>query len=255
MFNRAQVIDAEGRYVTGYDKIHLFRLMDEHRFLARGRETRLFSFSGMRCALAICYDIRFCELIRKLAVAGAEALFVSAEWPMVRRDHWETLLRARAIENQMYVVACNRCGGEDGERFAGNSMIVAPDGEVLPAQETAKRSLRRNWMRNASAACGRAFPCFSTESPSSTERRVENISAARRRRGSQVLRWPAPRACFVSGGLSAALAATATFADCRKTTRGKQKAPSFGKALFVQVRDARVALRSGNARRDAEIRF
>ena len=131
VFNRAQVIDAEGRYVTGYDKIHLFRLMDEHRFLARGRETCLFSFSGMRCALAICYDIRFCELIRKLAVAGAEALFVSAEWPMVRCDHWETLLRARAIENQMYVVACNRCGGEGGERFAGHSMIVAPDGEVL----------------------------------------------------------------------------------------------------------------------------
>lgn len=131
VFNRAQVIDAEGRYVTGYDKIHLFRLMDEHRFLTRGRETCLFSFSGMRCALAICYDIRFCELIRKLAVAGAEALFVSAEWPMVRCDHWETLLRARAIENQMYVVACNRCGGENGELFAGHSMIVAPDGEVL----------------------------------------------------------------------------------------------------------------------------
>lgn len=131
VFNRAQVIDAEGRYVTGYDKIHLFRLMDEHKFLTRGRETCLFSFSGMRCALAICYDIRFCELIRKLAVAGAEALFVSAEWPMVRCDHWETLLRARAIENQMYVVACNRCGGETGERFAGHSMIVAPDGEVL----------------------------------------------------------------------------------------------------------------------------
>ncbi len=131
--NRAQVIDLEGRYVTGYDKIHLFRLMNEHRYLDRGTETCLFELGGMRCALAICYDIRFCELIRKLAVSGAEVLFVSAEWPMPRRDHWETLLRARAIENQMYAVACNRCGTTEQEEFAGRSMIVAPDGTVLAA--------------------------------------------------------------------------------------------------------------------------
>lgn len=129
--NRAQVIDREGRYVTGYDKIHLFRLMDEHRYLAKGTAPCLFDFEGMRCALAVCYDIRFCELIRKLAVNGAEVLFVSAEWPMVRCDHWEALLRARAIENQMYVVACNRCGTAGGEVFAGHSLIVAPDGGVL----------------------------------------------------------------------------------------------------------------------------
>ena len=129
--NRAQVIDREGRYVAGYDKIHLFRLMDEHRYLTRGTEPCLFDVGGMRGALAVCYDIRFCELIRRLAVNGAEVLFVSAEWPMVRRDHWETLLRARAIENQMYVVACNRCGAADGEVFAGHSLIVAPDGAVL----------------------------------------------------------------------------------------------------------------------------
>ena len=131
VFNRAQVIDKGGRYAAGYDKIHLFRLMEEDRYLTQGAQTALFDLCGMRCAMAVCYDIRFCELIRKLAVDGAELLFVSAQWPSPRCEHWTTLLRARAIENQMYVAACNRCGTTGQETFAGHSMIVAPDGTVL----------------------------------------------------------------------------------------------------------------------------
>ncbi len=131
VFNRAQFIDKEGRYAAGYDKIHLFRLMDEDKYLTQGSETTLFDVCGMRCAMAICYDVRFCELTRKMAVGGAEFLFVSAEWPSPRVEHWTTLLRARAIENQMYVAACNRCGTTGRETFAGHSMIVAPDGTVL----------------------------------------------------------------------------------------------------------------------------
>ena len=138
IYNRAQIIDEKGRYVAGYDKIHLFRLMDEDKYLAQGRETLWFDLGGMHCAAVICYDIRFCELTRKLAVGGAEVLFVSAEWPLSRRDPWVTLLRARAIENQMYVVACNRCGTTDQETFGGNSMIVAPDGTVLAQADTAE---------------------------------------------------------------------------------------------------------------------
>ena len=130
-FNRAQVIDREGRYATSYDKVHLFRLMDEDRFLAPGNRMPLFHAGGLRCASVICYDIRFCELPRRLAVEGAECLFVSAEWPIPRTEHWRTLLRARAIENQMFVAACNRCGITEGTEFAGHSMLVAPDGTVL----------------------------------------------------------------------------------------------------------------------------
>lgn len=131
IFNRAQVIDRSGRYLASYDKIHLFRLMDEDRYLAAGDTRCLFSLGGMTCASIICYDLRFCELARKLAVDGAELLFVSAEWPSPRVEHWRTLLRARAIENQMFVVACNRCGATDGTVFAGRSAIIAPDGTVL----------------------------------------------------------------------------------------------------------------------------
>ena len=131
VFNRAQVIDHEGRYVASYDKVHLFRLMDEDKYLAPGTAALLFDLGGMSGASVICYDIRFCELPRKLAVQGAEVLFVSAEWPAPRVEHWRTLLRARAIENQMYVVACNRCGITGNTEFAGRSAIIAPDGTVL----------------------------------------------------------------------------------------------------------------------------
>lgn len=129
--NRAQVIDREGRYLAGYDKIHLFRLMDEDTYLAAGHDLLWFDLGGMRCSSIICYDIRFCELPRRLAVGGSELLFVSAEWPSPRVEHWRTLLRARAIENQMFVAACNRCGETEGTVFAGRSALIAPDGAVL----------------------------------------------------------------------------------------------------------------------------
>jgi len=134
--NRAQIVEKNGTYSAGYDKIHLFRLMDEDMFLVQGNAPLWFNMNGMRCASVICYDIRFCELVRKLAVGGAEALFVSAEWPLSRLEHWLTLLRARAIENQMYVAACNRCGTTGHETFAGHSCLIAPDGTILAQADT-----------------------------------------------------------------------------------------------------------------------
>ena len=131
IFNRAQVVDCSGRYTACYDKVHLFRLMDEDKFLASGQSLRSFELGGLPCASVICYDIRFCELPRRLALQGAELLLVSAEWPSPRIDHWRALLRARAIENQMFVAACNRCGISGDTEFGGHSTIIAPDGTVL----------------------------------------------------------------------------------------------------------------------------
>ncbi len=140
IFNRAQVIDEHGNYTGWYDKIHLFRPMQEERFLSAGAKASPFMLQGSLCACIICYDLRFCELPRKLALAGAEVLFVSAEWPAVRIEHWAVLIRARAIENQMFVVACNQCANTRQERFGGTSMIVAPDGTIL-AQAQGKETL------------------------------------------------------------------------------------------------------------------
>lgn len=129
--NRAQVINPEGDLVAFYDKVHLIRLMDEEKYLTGGRKECLFDLEGVPSGCVICYDIRFCEWLRTYALKGAEMLFVSAEWPTVRADHWKTLLRARAIENQMFVVACNRCGTTGDTAFAGGSLILGPKGEIL----------------------------------------------------------------------------------------------------------------------------
>ncbi len=131
VFNRAQVIGRDGELIACYDKIHLFRPMGECRWLAPGTQRTIFTLGGMRCACVICYDIRFPELARRLALDGAEVLFVSAEWPAPRTAQWEMLLRARAVEDQMYVVACNRCGMAGDTAFEGDSLIIAPDGTVL----------------------------------------------------------------------------------------------------------------------------
>jgi predicted amidohydrolase len=79
----------------------------------------------------ICYDIRFPEWVRKHVLSGAKILFVSAEWPVQRIDHWKVLLRARAIENQCYVAACNRVGYDPDNTFGGSSLIIDPWGEIL----------------------------------------------------------------------------------------------------------------------------
>ncbi len=129
--NRAQVINPKGELVAIYDKIHLIRLMEEDKYFIRGKKRCLFDLDGIKAACVICYDIRFPELARRLALEGAKVLFVSSEWPKERIEHWRILLLSRAIENQMYVVACNRCGSSAGTTFGGHSMIIDPLGSIL----------------------------------------------------------------------------------------------------------------------------
>jgi omega-amidase len=124
-FNRA------GECVAEYSKLHLFRLMDEDKYLVEGDALGFVSLDQVTAGLMICYDIRFPELARKLALAGAKVLFVAAQWPKPRLHHWRILLQARAIENQLFVVACNRIGSSRESEFFGHSMIISPWGEVL----------------------------------------------------------------------------------------------------------------------------
>lgn len=125
------LLPQHGDLIEHYDKAHLIRLMDEDKYFVPRRRACLFSVGDIRCGVVTCYDIRFCEWLRTYALGGAKILFVGAEWPTSRIDHWETLLRARAIENQMYVVACNRCGRTGESAFGGKSMIIGPKGEIL----------------------------------------------------------------------------------------------------------------------------
>jgi predicted amidohydrolase len=81
--------------------------------------------------MAICYDLRFPEVFRKYVLSGVTVMIISAEWPRKRVEHWTTLLKARAIENQVFVIACNAVGKSGNEIMGGASSIIDPWGEVL----------------------------------------------------------------------------------------------------------------------------
>lgn len=121
----------EGKCVGVYTKMHLFRLMDEHQYLTAGDAPTIIDTKWGRVGLAICYDLRFPELFRWYALKGIHAVVVPAEWPHPRLNHWRTLLRARAIENQMFVIACNRVGTKGKTAFCGHSAIIDPWGEII----------------------------------------------------------------------------------------------------------------------------
>lgn len=132
IYNRAVVIDRKGTFIYHYDKIHLVPMLNEPAYLEGGRtKVETFILDGVKMGLVICFDLRFPEIIRQLALQEAQVLFIPAEWPEARAGHWETLSTARAIENQMYVVTCNRVGTHDGVEFAGRSMFIDPWGNVL----------------------------------------------------------------------------------------------------------------------------
>lgn len=131
--NSAAFIASNGQNLGIYRKMHLFRLMAEDVHLRAGQSPLLLNLPWGKTAFAICYDLRFPELFRRYALDGALMCIIPAEWPMERAEHWTTLLRARAIENQMYIVACNACGETGGTTFAGQSMVIDPWGKVVAA--------------------------------------------------------------------------------------------------------------------------
>ncbi len=130
-YNTTYVFDRTGACVAEYDKIHAFTPMGEQETFRQGKDICLFELEGRRCGLIICYDIRFPELTRTLAVQGMDILFVVSQWPDQRIRHLEVLSRARAIENQMFLAVCNSCGKAGETQYGGHSAIIDPWGETL----------------------------------------------------------------------------------------------------------------------------
>jgi omega-amidase len=131
IYNTCALFDPQG-LVGNYRKLHLIGLMDEDRYLAPGDKLTLCEGPPWGATgLAICYDLRFPEVFRAYAVAGARLMVIPAQWPAPRIEHWRLLLRARAIENQCIVAACNRVGADPNNEFVGASAVVGSGGEVL----------------------------------------------------------------------------------------------------------------------------
>jgi omega-amidase len=133
IYNTLSVFDPRGRLVSRYRKVHLFNPppVNEGDCITAGRELVLVDIGGFKCGLMICYDLRFPEMARSLALKGAEVILIASAWPFPRSEHWQILLRARAIENQCYVLAANRTGTDAGSTFCGSSSAIDPYGMAL----------------------------------------------------------------------------------------------------------------------------
>jgi len=128
--NTLFVVGPEG-LAGRYRKQQLFAPMAEDRHFRPGDTPQAMATALGLVAGLVCYDLRFPELARLQAGQGAGLLVVSAQWPAVRREHWRSLLIARAIENQIFVAACNRSGVTGNTEFGGHSLLLGPDGTVL----------------------------------------------------------------------------------------------------------------------------
>ena len=135
LFNALAAFGPNGEPAGAYRKVHLFdgEPDAEVRTFAPGEAPAWAELGGRRWGLSVCYDLRFPELYRALTVegGGAEVLVNCSAWPAARWEHWDLLTRARAVENQAYFVAANRCGVDGGLPFAGRSRVVGPTGEVI----------------------------------------------------------------------------------------------------------------------------
>jgi len=137
-YNTSLVFGPEGQDLAVYRKIHRFGFDEgEAAFMSAGRDLVTFDVLDdaagrlTRVGLATCYDLRFPEMFRKLVDAGAQTVIIPAAWPARRREHWRILLQARAIENQVYVLACAAVGTQAGLDMSGHSMVIDPWGAIL----------------------------------------------------------------------------------------------------------------------------
>jgi omega-amidase len=133
--NTSVMIGPTGRTILQYSKTHLFRPMGEDKIYTAGDKLAMVDVMGIKVGVLICYDIRFPLLTRTLAKNGCEILLVPALWPDARIDQWETLIRARAIENQFYVVGANGILNQGNVFYPGHSLIADPSGELLNIPE------------------------------------------------------------------------------------------------------------------------
>lgn len=146
-YNRWIWVGADGQRYAQYDKIHLFTPLNEHQRFGRGDRVVTWDWArgAARVGAAVCYDLRFGEQFAAMRQRGAELIIVPARWPIQRLHHWQSLLRARAIEFQCWVIGVNAVGPDparDSLIYGGGSMAIDPTGEIVVqlGQETAVQS-------------------------------------------------------------------------------------------------------------------
>jgi len=136
--NRLHVYSPRGDLAHNTEKVHLFRQMGEDRVFCGGLPGGTFDMDGITAGAIVCYDLRFPELARSLALEGCRIMFVPAQWPACRKGLFRCLLRARSAESQTFTVGCNLGGSHLGVDFGGGGAVARPSGELLGAEEVAE---------------------------------------------------------------------------------------------------------------------
>lgn len=129
--NMAIVVDKEGKIMAAYQKTHLFTAAGEEKYFSPGKKITTFNLKGFCLGLAICYDLRFPSLFETLARHRPDAVIVIANWPKKRISHWRTLLAARCLDMQSYLIGVNRIGRGGGIVYNGYSGVYTPWGEQM----------------------------------------------------------------------------------------------------------------------------
>jgi omega-amidase len=129
--NTAIVVDSRGEVIARYAKCHPFTPGGEERHYCPGNEITIFRIDDLTFGLGICYDLRFPPLFRAYARRGVHAVIIPAAWPASRLRHWEILIRARAVDNRLYIIGVNTTGTTPVDTYRGDSIVVGPDGEVI----------------------------------------------------------------------------------------------------------------------------
>ena len=165
--NVLAVFGPEGNKIGVYQKNYCFSFAGEDKRYQAGSDIFVFDWNGFRVCPTICYDLRFPELFRRGVRAGATLFPVIANWPMPRLEHWTTLLKARAIENQAMVVGVNRIGSDPKLDYAGNSMIIDHRGRILDHADQCSACLDQEIFIEAVTEWRQTFPALSDMKPES----------------------------------------------------------------------------------------
>jgi deaminated glutathione amidase len=192
MYNTTVVIDPTGEIIAHYSKIHMYDVVldgiaeyQESATVTPGNETTITEIDGIPVGLTICYDLRFPELFRILALKGAQAIVLPAAFTlMTGKDHWETLIRARAIENELYMIAPAQWGTHPPGRWCyGRSMVVDPWGTVVTT---------------APDGFGIAYATIDPSRVAAVRRQIPSLANRR----PEAYRWPEESRSLVTGRLA-----------------------------------------------------
>lgn len=154
--NHYTFVNSKGEVLSDYVKIHPFSFSGEDNYFKKGNYINIFKYMDFNICSFICYDLRFPEIFQ-IASKKADVITVAANWPEKRKEHWKTLLRARAIENMCYILAVNCVGNTGGLDYSGDSCVINPNGDVIEMLSDIEGSITAE-INNDTAQYRKNFP-------------------------------------------------------------------------------------------------